>query len=43
MDTETESCIHLENEAVVQELTHGFRGNALMKNNNGIPEGGDLY
>jgi hypothetical protein len=42
MDTETESCKHLENQIVVSELTHGFRDNAFMKSSNGTLGGGDL-
>jgi hypothetical protein len=41
MDTETESCKHLENQTVAWELTYGFRGNAFMKNK--TLGGGDLY
>jgi hypothetical protein len=43
MDTETESCKHLENQIVARELTRGFRENAFMNNSNGTLRGGDLY
>jgi hypothetical protein len=42
MDTETESCKHLENLTVIWELTHGFRSNAFMKKSNGTLGGGDF-
>jgi hypothetical protein len=42
MDTETESCKHLENQTIAWELTHGFRGNAFMKSSNGTLGGGGL-
>jgi hypothetical protein len=43
MDTETESCKHLENQTIPWELTHGFRDNAFMKNSNGTLGGSDVY
>jgi hypothetical protein len=43
MDTEIESCKHLENQTIAWELKHGFRDNALIKNSNGTLEGCDLY
>jgi hypothetical protein len=43
VDTETESCTHLENKTVAWELKYGFRDNAFMKNRNGTLGDGDLY
>jgi hypothetical protein len=43
MDTTIESCKHSENQTVAWELTHGFRGSAFMKSNNGALGYGDLY
>jgi hypothetical protein len=40
MDTETESCKHLEKQTVAWKLRHGFRGNAFMKKSNGTLGGG---
>jgi hypothetical protein len=42
MNTETESCKHLENQTVAWELKHGFQDKAFMKNSTGTRGGGDL-
>jgi hypothetical protein len=42
MDTETESCKHLENQAFAWEVRRGFRDNAFMKNSNGTLGGCDI-
>jgi hypothetical protein len=42
MDTETESCKHLENQTVAWEWRDSFWDNAIMKNSNGTLGGGGL-